>query len=235
MIAYVDARRGIGGSSLLAALVDAGADVDEIGDRLGFLVSSHAKLRAEETVVGGMRSCRVEIEDAHDRIVDGPADLLSKLAAGGLPSRARERAVDVYRRLAAAEARVHGAEPDGVRFEELAGLRSIVGVLGALLALEQLEIDVVSSSALPFGGGTTETHHGRLPLPAPATLELLRGTPVEPQTGPGELVTPTGAALLASLTSSFGEIPAMTIGTIGVGSSPSGGATIVTRVVIGRT
>lgn len=234
MIGYVDARRGISGSSLLAALIDAGADVDEIANRLGFLTMREAKLRAEEIVVDGLRTCRVHIDDADGRVAHGPADLLVKLAGAGLSPTVRQNAADVYRRLATAEARVHGMEPDAVRFEELATLRSVVGVLGTLIAFEQLGLHEVVSSPLPFGGGTVETHHGRLPLPAPATLELLRGMPVEPQAVPGELVTPTGAALLASVASGFGEALTMTIDAVGVGSSRSGETQIVTRAVLGR-
>ena len=232
MIAFVDARRGISGSSLLAALLDAGADVDDIADRLGSLLVPDAKLHVEETVVDGLRTSRVRLEDADVRVADGPHDLIAGIANIGLPERVRERAADVYRRLASAEARVHGVEPEAVRFEELATLRSVVGVTGSVLALEQLGIRTVISSAVPFGGGTIETHHGRIPLPAPATLELLRSMPVEAQTIEGELVTPTGAALLASI-ATFGAMPSITIRTVGVGSAPSGDTSIVTRVVLG--
>ena len=233
MIAFVDARRGISGSSLLAALLDAGADVDDIAERLGSFLTRDAKLRVEETVVDGLRTCRVGLEDADVRVSEGPHDLIAKIANAGLPDRVNERAADVYRRLASAEARVHGVEPEAVRFEELATLRSVVGVTGSLLALEQLGIGTVISSAVPFGQGTIETHHGRLPLPAPATLELLRSMPVEAQATEGELVTPTGAALLASI-ALFGAMPSITIRSVGVGSAPSADTSIVTRVVLGR-
>jgi len=235
VIAFVDARRGVSGSSLLAALVDAGADVDGVARSLEFLVAGELKLRAEEAVVDGLRTSRAHLDDAGDRIADGPADLVSILSRADLPSPVRTRAVEIYRRIGAAEARAHGVDPGAVRFEELATLRSVVGVLGTILAMEQLEVDRLVASPLPFGGGTVETHHGRLPLPTPATLELLRGVRVEPQAVPGELVTPTGAALVASLASSFGEAPPMTVEAVGVGSSGPGGHTIVTRVVLGRS
>lgn len=235
MIEYVDCRSGISGTSLLSALVDTGADVDEVAARLRFLSSRDPKLRAEEAVVDGLRSCRVRVDDADVRVAHGPSDLIAAIADGGLPPSIRDRAVDVYRRLAAAEARVHGVEPEAVRFEELASLRSVVGVVGSAAALDQLGIDAITSSRVPFGRGTVDTtHHGRLPLPAPATLELLRGMPVEPQLVAGELVTPTGAALLASIASSFGEIPPMTVDRIGIGSAGSTAIPIVTRVVVGR-
>ena len=232
MIAYVDCRRGISGTSLLAALIDAGADVDEVAARLRFLAPD-LKLRADEVVVEGMRTSQIRLDDGDARVAEGPRDLLATIAGGGIPRTAHDRATDVYRRLAAAEGRVHGQTPDAVRFEEVATLRSVVGVVGSAVALERLGVDTVTSSPVPFGRGTTETHHGLMPLPAPATLELLRGMPVEPQEVDGELVTPTGAALLASIATSFGEILPMKVEAVGVGSSSSA-VPIVTRVVLGR-
>jgi pyridinium-3,5-bisthiocarboxylic acid mononucleotide nickel chelatase len=235
MIAYVDCRRGISGTSLLSSLIDAGADVDDVAARLRFLTRGDLKLRADEVVVDAMRTCRIQLDDADARVAEGSADLLGMIAGGGLPDPARDRATDVYRRLAVAEARVHGETPDTVRFEELATLRSVVGVVGSVVALDRLGIETVAASTLPFGGGDAPTHHGLLALPAPATLELLHGMPVEPQGVAGELVTPTGAALIASIASSFGEIPPMTVEAVGIGSAGSATASILTRVVIGRT
>jgi pyridinium-3,5-bisthiocarboxylic acid mononucleotide nickel chelatase len=234
MIAYVDPRGGISGTSLLAALIDAGADADDVAARLRFLTRGDLKLRADEVVVDGMRTTRVQLDEPDVRVAEGPKDLLAMIAGGGLPGAVRDRATDVYRRLAAAEARVHGETPDTVRFEELATLRSVVGVVGSSVALDRLGIETVAASPLPFGGGEAPTHHGVLALPAPGTLELLRGMPVEPQGVAGELVTPTGAALIASIAPTFGGIPPMTVEAVGVGSAGSATASILTRVVIGR-
>ena len=233
MIAYVDARRGISGVSLLAALIDAGADGDEIAAALRPLSPREAKLRAEETIVDGLRTSRLSV-DGTGRVGEGPREIVHRLAALDLPRDVVRRAADVYGRIALAEARVHAVTPRAVRFEELATLRSVAGVAGSVLALHRLGVERLTTSPLPFGGGEVTTHHGRLSLPAPATLELLKGVPVEPQAVEGELVTPTGAALIAALASGFGEIPPMTVGAIGVGSARSATASIVTRVVLGR-
>jgi uncharacterized protein (DUF111 family) len=233
MIAYIDCRRGISGTSLLAALIDAGADVDEVAARLRFL-ARELKLRADEVVVDRMRTSRIRLDDGDARVAEGPRDLLATIAGGELTATVRDRAADVYRRIAAAEARVHGETPDTVRFEELATLRSVVGVVGSAVALEQLGVDTVTSSPVPFGRGTIETHHGVTPLPAAATLELMLGMPVEHQDVNGELVTPTGAALIASIASHFDGIPSMTVEAVGIGSAGSAAASILTRVVIGR-
>ena len=237
MIGYVDARHGASGISLLAALVDAGADIDEVSLHLRAITADPVKIRAEETVVDGLRTVRIHVAGLDARVATGPAELLDLIRNARLPSRVNDLATEVYRRLAAAEARVHGVEPEAVRFEELAALRSVVGVLGTALALEQLGIEGIAVSALPFGGGDVDTHHGPLPLPAPVTLELLRGIPVEPQTEPGERLTPTGAAILAVTASTFGPIPPLVVDSVGIGSAalPSpAGASIVTRVVVGR-
>jgi uncharacterized protein (DUF111 family) len=231
MIAYIDCRRGISGISLLAALIDAGADVDEVAARTRFLARGELKLRADEVVVDGMRTSRIQVDDADARIADGADALLATIAAARLRRAVRDRATDVYRRLAAAEARVHGETPETVRFEELAELRSAVGVVGSAVALDLLGIETVVASPLPFGGGHAHTHHGLVALPAPATLELLRGMPVEPQEVAGELITPTGAALIASIVSRFGGIPPLTIDAVGIGSADG---RIVTRLVVGR-
>jgi pyridinium-3,5-bisthiocarboxylic acid mononucleotide nickel chelatase len=233
MIAYVDGRRGISGTSLLAALLDAGADVDEVAARTKFLTPRDLDLRLEDANVDGLRAARLELADPGVRVAEGPTELLEKIDGGGLASRVRDRVADVYDRLATAEARAHGVSPDDVRFEELATLRSVVGVVGSAVALDQLGIESVAASWLPFGGGEAVTHHGLLPLPAPATLELLRGIPVRPQTVAGELVTPTGAALLASLAPIFGEIPAVTIRGVGHGTASTSATPILTRVVLG--
>jgi uncharacterized protein (DUF111 family) len=233
MIAYLEVRRGISGTSLLAALLDAGADLDDVAARTKFLAPRDLDLRLEETSIDGLRAARIGLTDAKARVADGPRELLVRIDGGGLPPAVRERVVDVYERLAAAEARVHGVQPDGVRFEELASLRSVLGVVGSALALEHLGVDTVAASPLPFGGGEVTTHHGRLPLPAPATLELLRGMPVEPQAVAGELMTPTGAALLASIAPSFGDIPPLTIRSLGVGTAPTAATAIRTTVVLG--
>ena len=237
MIGYIDARHGVSGISLLAALVDAGADIDRIALQLRALTAEAVKIRAEEIVVDGLRTCRIHVAGMDARVAAGPAELLDLIRDMRLPSSAHDLATDVYRRLAAAEAHVHGVEPEAVRFEELAALRSVVGVLGTALALEQLGIEGIAASAVPFGGGDVDTHHGRLPLPAPVTLELLRGIPVEPQTEPGERLTPTGAAILAVTASTFGPIPPLVVDSVGIGSaalSSPAGASLFTRVVVGR-
>jgi pyridinium-3,5-bisthiocarboxylic acid mononucleotide nickel chelatase len=234
-VAYVDCSGGISGIATLAALLDAGADVDPISKELAFLGGGVPVLRTEDVVLREFRALSVSVDGGPSPVGRGLADLEAALSAGGLPDVALDMALAVYRRLADAEARVHGSHPDRVRFHEVGSLRSVVGVVGTALALQQLGIEEVAASPVPYGRGTVDTEHGRLAVPTPATLELLRGVPVEPQQGSGELVTPTGAAILAAAASTFGDIPAMTIESIGYGTGDPSGTPILLRVVIGNS
>jgi pyridinium-3,5-bisthiocarboxylic acid mononucleotide nickel chelatase len=232
-LGYFDCSGGISGMASLAALLDAGADIGSISKEIGSFVDDAPILHAEDVMVGEFRVRHVSVEGGERSIGKRREDLETLLSAGGMPDAARDLALRIYGRLADAEARVHGSSPDRVRFHELGSLRSVVGVVGTALALEQLGIDEVAASAVPFGSGTVETEHGRLAIPTPATLELLRGMPIVPQEGLGELVTPTGAAILAVAAVSFGGIPAMTLESMGYGTGDPRGTRIKLRVVIG--
>ena len=232
-VAYFDCAGGISGIAGLAAMIDAGADIDSLSKELAFLGAESPIMTDEEVMVGGFRARRVTVREGPRAVATRPSDLDALISGAELPAAARDLALAVYRRLAGAEARVHGSRPDRVRFHEVGSLRSVVGVLGITLALEHLGIDEVAASPVPYGRGTVDTEHGRLAVPTPATLELLRGMPVVPQEEPGELVTPTGAAILAAAAASFGGIPAMTVESVGYGTGDPRGTPIKLRVVIG--
>jgi uncharacterized protein (DUF111 family) len=232
-VAYFDCSGGISGVAALAALIDAGADVDSISKELEFLDGDRPILSAEEVMLGEFRVRRVSVEGGGASVGRRPADLEALLSGSGLPDVARDLALRIYGRLGEAEARVHGSTPESVRFHEIGSLRSVVGVVGSALAIGQLGIEEIAASAVPFGRGVVVTEHGRLALPTPATLELLRGIPVEPQEVPGEFVTPSGAAILLAAEASFGRIPAMTIESVGYGTGDVRGDPIVLRVVVG--
>jgi uncharacterized protein (DUF111 family) len=233
-VAYLDCSRGISGITALAALIDAGAEVDYVSRELEFLGSDLPVMRADSVVLEGFRVRRVSVEGGGTLVGRRLADLEAVLSAGGLPDAVRGLASRIYGRLAEAEARVHGSTPDAVRFHEIGSLRSVVGVVGTALAIDRLAIDKVVASPLPFGRGTVDTEHGRLAVPAPVTLELLRGMPVEPQEVSGEIVTPTGAAIVAMAATSFGQIPSMTLDAVGYGTDDLRSPGIVLRVVVGR-
>lgn len=233
-VAYFDCSGGISGIAGLAALIDAGADIDSLSKELAFLGAESPIMTDEEAIVGGFRARRVTVREGAT-VATRPSDLEALISGAELPRDARDMVLAIYRRLAGAEARVHGSHPDRVRLHEVGSLRSVVGVVGTALALEHLGIDEIAASPVPYGRGTVDTEHGRLAVPTPATLELLRDVPVEPQRGSGELVTPTGAAILAAAASAFGDIPAMRIESIGYGTGDPGRAPILLRVVIGTS
>ena len=162
------------------------------------------------------------------------ADIRSLLEGSTLPPRVRARAVKVFGLLAQAEGAVHGMPAEDVTFHEVGALDSIIDIVGACLALEQLDVETLSCGPLPMGSGTTMSQHGRIPLPAPATVAVLKGWPVEPGPPGRELVTPTGAALVAAL-GRPGPAPALTLLGQGVGAGtrdPSDRANVV-RAILG--
>lgn len=203
MILYLEPVGGLAGDMLLAALLDLGHPAFTLADleRLArALVPERLELVCSEAVRGGFRVRRLDLETAESERppVRNLADLLRLLAGSGLSASARARAERVLRRLAQAEARVHGIALEEVHFHEVGAVDTLVDVGGVALALERLGVTRVLSSAPYVGGGIVLGAHGIMPVPTPGTMELLRGVPV--RTGPGgERVTPTGAALLAEL------------------------------------
>jgi pyridinium-3,5-bisthiocarboxylic acid mononucleotide nickel chelatase len=177
------------------------------------------------TVLGGEGRSPRGLRDVGE-IVDG----------AGMSPRARDRAVKAFELLAAAEAAVHGVDPERVHFHEVGADDALADVCGVAAALEDLEVDRVVCSPLPVARGLVEASHGTLPLPAPATLELLRGAPLEGVDPGHELVTPTGAALIAALASGYGELPRMRLEATGygAGSRELGSRPNVVRALLGE-
>lgn len=219
MLLWLDCFSGVSGDMLLGALVDAGLDLDALRGGLAALPLSGYTLEATRVTDHGISGTRLHVrldEQApheHRRL----ADIIALLDAAQLPARAHKRALAVFRRLAEAEATIHGTAPDAVTFHEVGAADSIVDIVGAALALDLLGIEQVYCSELPLTSGRVRSAHGALPVPAPATLELLRGTDAVWRSVPaeGELVTPTGAALVATL-ARF-ERPMMRLDAVGYG------------------
>lgn len=145
-------------------------------------------------------------------------DLFDLLTGSSLPEALKEKALKVLRRIAEVEGKIHGLSPDEVHLHEIGGGDTLVDVVGTLYALDLLEVQAVYASPIPTGRGFIHTAHGILPVPAPATLELLRGIPVYTGTLEGELTTPTGAALVSSLAQSFGPCPPLVVQEVGYGA-----------------
>ena len=219
MLLWLDCFSGISGDMLLGALIDAGLDLAALRAGLASLPLTGYTLEATRANEHGISGTRLHVRldehaaHAHRRL----ADIVALLDAAQLPRRVHERALATFRRLAEAEGAIHGTTPDEVTFHEVGAVDSIVDIVGAALALDLLDVEDVYCSELPLTSGRVRSAHGALPVPAPATLELLRGTDVTWRSVPteGELVTPTGAALIATL--ACFERPAMRVSAVGYG------------------
>ena len=218
VIAYLDSFSGISGDMLLGAMVDAGLSLDDLRGDLARLPLTGYEVRAERVTKQGLAGTKVTVEVEHAHAHRGLADILDLLAAADLPAEVQAGATRIFTRLAEAEAKVHGTSVEQVYFHEVGAVDAIVDVVGACCGLRRLEIEEVYASALPLGGGWVDTAHGRLPVPAPATVELLKGAPTYGGPVEKELVTPTGAAILTTLCLGFGPMPPMTVKATGCGA-----------------
>jgi uncharacterized protein (TIGR00299 family) protein len=218
MIGWVDASSGASGDMLLGALVGAGVPVETLSAAVSAVAPEHVALTPETVTRNGLRAtrCRVDVADsvAHRTW----RDVAALLARADLDEAVRRRAHATFERLAAAEAHVHGTDPDEVHFHEVGALDAIADVVGVCAGLEHLGLTELVVSPVAVGSGTVTGAHGTLPVPPPAVAELLRGRPSYSGPVPMETCTPTGAALLTANATSFGGQPPMTVERIGVGA-----------------
>ncbi len=234
-VAWFHCFAGIAGDMALGSLVDAGADVDEVRALLNRLHLPGWHLEFEDGIRGGI-ACTRAIVGGDDVVVRTHGVIAALIEDAALPARVTARAQAVFHKLATVESALHRRPIDQVHFHEVGGHDAIIDVVGTAAALEVLGVDEVCASAVATGMGMVRSAHGRLPNPAPATVRLLEGIPSYGRDVPIELTTPTGAALLATLSSAFGPMPDMTIASSGFG----GGAGEMedlpncTQVVIGR-
>ena len=223
---------------LVASLLDAGASFDAVRGRLAGLEVHGFHVRADKIRKQGFASTKFCVET--DETKEQPHRHLKhvrEILMQGLPEGAiRERALATFERLAVAEAGAHGVTVDKVHFHEVGAIDAIVDVVGVMAALDDLGIERIECSALPTGNGTVVCEHGLMPVPAPATAELLKGVPIRPSNEQGELLTPTGAAILTTVAQRFGAMPAMRIERIGLGAGTrdTKGLPNVVRVLIGE-
>ena len=217
-LAYFDCFSGISGDMTLGALVDAGCPLPEIEAGLRKLELKDWGISAEKVRRAGITATKVHVETKESHHHRCFSLIASKIEKAGLAPRAAERAISIFRNLGEAEAKVHGVELDKIHFHEVGAADSIVDIVGASIGFDILGVEKFSCSALNVGGGTVQAAHGTMPVPAPATAELLRGKPTFSSGVQNELVTPTGAAIVATLCDSFGAQPAMTSDAIGYGA-----------------
>jgi len=217
-IAYFDCFSGASGNMLLGALLDAGLPPDDLRSDTAKLGITDFHLHVERQVRHGISGTFFDVhDDAEEPPLRNLAIVEEIIESSSLSVKIQERSTAVFTRLAEAEACIHGVPIAEIHFHEIGAIDTLVDIVGVIAGLERLGISQVYASALPAGRGSIMTQHGRLPVPAPATLALLaqRGAPLIPSSADAELVTPTGAALLAEL-AQF-EQPAMRIHAVGYG------------------
>jgi len=234
--AYFDCFSGISGDMVLGALVDAGADLRAIEAELRRLGLEGWKISASKVQRRAIFATHVKVETEEQHHHRGLSIILKRIEDAQLAPRAAERARKIFTRLAEAEAHVHQVPIEQVHFHEVGAVDSIVDIVGAAIGFEMLGIDEFACSPLDVGAGQVKTAHGLLPVPAPATAELLRGAPTYSSGLPRELVTPTGAAIATTLATRYAEMPPMTLRAIGYGAGSADNAEKpnVLRLLIGE-
>jgi uncharacterized protein (TIGR00299 family) protein len=221
---YLDCFAGISGDMFLGALIDLGVSEDALRVELtklklpGYTISTRrvVKQNISATKFDCIEAGHPVMKHGHDH--RGFTEIAAMITGSGLSENVKRRALSVFKRIGEAEAKIHGVPLEKIHFHEVGAVDSIVDIVGACVALEILDVDEVQALPPRLGSGFVETAHGKFPVPAPATLELLKGVPVQSSGEPVELVTPTGAALLVEFCTKFGPMPVMSIEKIGYGA-----------------
>lgn len=235
-IGYADCFSGVSGDMLLGALLHAGFDRGHLAEELAKLRLPGLDMQITDKTVQSIGCVQVKVNSERRQELRTLPAILALLQASDLDAPVVKRASDVFRALATAEAKVHNIAIEEVHFHEVGALDTIVDVVGVVFGLQQLGIQRLVSSPLPTGHGFVECAHGLLPLPAPAVCELLQGIPTYGVELRQELITPTGAALIATLADSFGPLPPLTIVATGYGSGSrvlTSGQPNLLRLIIG--
>ncbi|NIP97587.1 MAG: nickel pincer cofactor biosynthesis protein LarC, partial [Akkermansiaceae bacterium] len=234
--AYFDCFSGISGDMCLGALIDAGVSADALRKCLGKLPLKSFELDIKKVSRAGIKATAVTVRDTSRQ---SPArrfsDVRDIISRSKLPQHIKERGLAIFEALFRAEARVHGSRYDRVHLHELGAVDALVDILGTLILLDSLGIGQVYASAVNLGSGTVRTEHGELPVPAPATVELLRDIPSYGSDTGFELTTPTGAVIISTLSAGFGPMPQMRVRETGYGAGKKNLKTRpnVLRVLIG--
>jgi hypothetical protein len=234
-VIYLDCFSGISGDMFLGAMVDMGAvDLDLLSSGLSGL-GLDIVVRAKKVSRHGIAGTKVDVmapDAAEERHLD---EILEIIGRSSPPENIRSLSRNIFRRLAGAESKVHGVPVEDVHFHEVGALDTIADVVGAAICYRASGAEALYSSPVNVGGGLVKTSHGVLPVPAPATLELLKGVPVYATGVEAELVTPTGAAILSELCSGYGPIPRMCVEKTGYGAGAKDlGAPNLLRAVLGE-
>lgn len=219
VVAHFDCLSGISGDMILGALVDLGVPADWLQKSLTQAAGlSGFEVRIERVRRHGIGACRLKVDTTSASRPRRYRDIKKLIMESDLSDGVKRQCLRIFKRLGDAEAAVHDCSLEDVHFHEVGAVDALVDIIGTAIAVEYLDIRAVTASPIPTGTGFVKAHHGTLPVPAPATLELLRNVPVFGTGIAAELVTPTGAAIITSLTDTFSGMPAMRIQRIGYGA-----------------
>jgi len=216
--AYFDCSSGIAGNMILGALIDAGLDPTYLKKELKSLQITGYRLQIKKTKRGQIQATHLEVDTKHEHHHRHLKDILKIIKKSKLSKDVKQLSSRIFKRLAEAEAKVHGEPIDQIHFHEVGAVDAIIDIVGAAIGLEKLGIQQVFCSPLPTGKGKIKCAHGTLPIPAPATAELLKGVPIYSGGVKGELVTPTGAAIITSIAKGFVDLPKMKLESTGCGA-----------------
>jgi uncharacterized protein (TIGR00299 family) protein len=237
-IAYFDCFAGAAGDMITAAMLNVGLDESFLVAQLGSLNIEGLEIKISPTMRSGLTAVHFE-PTSPDQQVRHLADITELINQSHISDPAKRRAIEIFESLAQTESQIHGTSPDQVHFHEIGAVDSIVDIVSACVGLDALAIEKVYCSNVAVGGGTVQTAHGLLPVPAPATAKLLQEakTPIIAGPGQGELLTPTGAAILANFVDEFAPLPPMRIDSVGYGAGTleSDEYPNVLRLIIGQT
>ncbi|MFO7923859.1 MAG: nickel pincer cofactor biosynthesis protein LarC [Bacteroidales bacterium] len=217
-IAYFDCFSGISGDMLVGSLLDAGLDFGELEDEIGRLGLERVEIKSSKIVKQNIASTKFSVEYGNQKHHRHLNDLYALVDNSEIDEDVKEKARQVFLKIAVAEAKIHNMPLEKVHFHEIGAVDTIVDVVAALTGFKKLGIEKVFCSRLNVGSGFVTFSHGKFPVPAPATAEILKGVPVYSTASEGELVTPTGAAIITTLANKFGDMPALSTESIGYGA-----------------
>ncbi len=236
LFAYLNCFSGLSGDMMLGALIDLGVPVGWLDDQLKSFSISGFTLHTSPTFRHGIRAVKLDVEVHDNSSIRRFADIRALIDRSPMSPGVKASSLKIFDRIADAESVLHGCPKEQLHFHEIGSVDSLVDVVGTCLGLEYLGVQEISASRIPLGNGWVDCAHGRLPLPAPATLEILTGVPIYQTDIPYELTTPTGAAILVSLSDHFGPMPEMTVDKIGYGAGTRDLEAVpnLLRVALGR-
>lgn len=236
-IGYLDCFSGISGDMTLGAFVDLGVPVDWLRETLAEMPLEGFGLEAKPVFRNGIRAQNIFVTAAETHASRNYARIRALITGSPFSEKVKSLSLGMFEKVAVAEAHIHGCTLEKVHFHEVGGIDAIVDIVGTALCVERLGIERFAARTVPLGRGVVQCAHGTLPLPAPATLAILKGVPVHGTDIEGELVTPTGAAIIKTLSESFDGMPPMTVQAVGYGAGKREGTERpnLLRVVVGES